>query len=224
MQADHVDRLSDAARVVGYLEYGSALKKLTSLAKTLRADEFQAMDMVVRDDPHYDIFLQPVGSSRKRRAGEDGKRSGLAAVIALARIEYASILAAFSRPQVPFPPVPQRSIDRDVFDELLLESALQHAQALAHATRKTPPRGQLLPLYGRALLAVKTAQAARQRLTLRLSAAERTELHVAWQTSRRVADWLRQEVLTFGGRRRPQGSRPTRGRPTRGRPSGSRPR
>src|SRR5262245_13893322 len=92
-------------RVVGFLEYGMALRQLDEFVQRAYADELKAADELVGSREEFKVYpilrgrlaqgaaaVAPAASS----AADGSSRKGLAWVIALARVEMGGILATFS--------------------------------------------------------------------------------------------------------------------------------
>ena len=125
-------------RLVGFLEYGNAITKLQPLVTSSPQAELAVYDELVKERPEFTVF-----SDRSRRlerapstlrgpglAAQGSERRGLCWVTALARLEFAAMLAAFSEVPSPFENVGVTPFDLDAYRELLLDGARTHYWAL----------------------------------------------------------------------------------------------
>jgi hypothetical protein len=128
-------------RVVGFLEYGMALKQLDEFVQRASPDELKAADELVGSREEFTVYtslrgrlqrgpstLAPVAAS----AADSGGKKGLAWVIGLARIEMGGILATFSSHRSPFEVVKPTKFDMAAYRELLLDGAQTHVWALVN--------------------------------------------------------------------------------------------
>lgn len=127
------------ARLVGFLEYGKALQNLDALIAKSTIEELEAFDAIVKERDEFAVFthlsrrLQPGPSLlAETPRGEDDKfeRRGLRWLTALARVEYGSMLAAFTTVERPFATTEPKAFDQVEFLSLLLDGARVHYWAL----------------------------------------------------------------------------------------------
>ena len=121
---------SGVARVVGFYEYANALNNFDTLVNQLDDDELAAIDEIVAERDEYTVFVTaPMAEPQDQQAG--GERRGFAWVMALARLELASMLATLTNTPAPFQAVKPTKLEFDAYVQLLLEGARAHYEALA---------------------------------------------------------------------------------------------
>ncbi len=127
-------------RVVGTLEYFSALRNLDAFMQIASEDEVEAADRIVSSRPQYDIHtniaarFQDSANTQLQtpnRASSVVQR-GLKWVIALARVEAGAILATFTAVTSPFEIVAPTRWEQSAYQELLMDGAQTHFLALGN--------------------------------------------------------------------------------------------
>jgi hypothetical protein len=126
------------ARLVGFLEYQNALACFDSLLKMSDTSEIAVYDELIRERPELAVHTNlsrrfPTGSSTLNEPDEPGatfERRGLRWLTALARVELAAMLAAFTSVQNPFQQVGAGTFDIEEYRELLLDGSRCHYWAL----------------------------------------------------------------------------------------------
>lgn len=161
-------------RLVGFLEYGTALRYLDQLVSISTPQELQAMDELVAERDEFTIYTNlsrqlQRGPSTLAGAVQDQDnfaRSGLSWVMALARVEVGSMLAAFTSVERPFAVVSPSPYDIQPYRELLLDGARMHYWALTQdpnlqsVTRMHAARPEVLSYSRRLVLASALLRAA----------------------------------------------------------------
>jgi len=216
------DNQQDAARLVGFLEYGKALQDFERLARIASPQELKVMDELLRNDSQYTVHVNLVrrmpqsAESAFAPTTDRDARGGLSWIIGLARLEYGAMLAGFTKELIPFPSPPRDSLDGRAFDELLVESALMHAWALqndpivrgllatpAPSGRTGPPpqltKYQILAYERRVSLTWKTLQAVEARLGARMNAEQRGEFLALSRGIGQLRAFIRKDLLNLGG-------------------------
>jgi hypothetical protein len=128
-------------RVVGFLEYASALRNFDELLATATPEELSAIDAVVSSRPEFAVYANL--SRRVRRApstlaetqseAEDTfQRRGLPWVIALARVEMGGMIATFLEHPAPFAAVQPSAYEMEAYKELVLDGSQSHFWALTN--------------------------------------------------------------------------------------------
>jgi len=125
-------------RVVGFLEYSSALRNFDELVSKATQAELAAIDQLVQERPEFTVninlalrlanrptTLLPVGGS----AGNT--RRGLAWVMALARVELGAILATFDAHPNPFAIVRPSEFEWEAYRDIVLDDAEAHYWGLS---------------------------------------------------------------------------------------------
>ena len=96
---------------------------------------------MIAERPEFKIYLQQYGNSRSTRSRKDestagradspvGEKVGLDWVMALARVELAAMLSAFSHVHKPFHDVSPTEFERQAMGEILLSDADAHIREL----------------------------------------------------------------------------------------------
>lgn len=126
-------------RLVGFLEYGKALQNLDALISKCTVEELKAYDAIVKERDEFAVYthlsrrLQP-GPSRLAEVPRDEddsfERRGIRWLTALARVEYGSMLAAFTTVDHPFAATQPKAFDQFEFLSILLDGARVHYWAL----------------------------------------------------------------------------------------------
>ena len=126
-----------ARRVVGFLEYGSALDDFDRLVYLASDEELAALDEIVADHDEFTVYTNLSGQLPTDQEGDSnsyreptGARRGLAWVIALARVEFGAIVAGFTDHPDPYMYVTPEAYDFKESTELMLDGVLSHLQDL----------------------------------------------------------------------------------------------
>lgn len=126
-------------RIVGTLEYISALRNLDFFLNSATREEMDAADRYVSSRPEFTIYSQLSERFRQQPAmayftGSEpsAKKTGLMWVVALARMEVGGILATFSKHTNPFEIVGPTLWEMPAYRELLMDGAQTHFWALAN--------------------------------------------------------------------------------------------
>ena len=195
---------------VGFIEYGAALTHFTQLLKVATPEELAAIDRIVSENDEFTIYpnvsaqlasgpttiVMPEsarqGNPRRDRPtdsyGPSAGRTGLAWVIALARLEFGAMLAGYSDHPSPFTAVPTHAYDAAAYRWMLLDGAASHYWALVNdpALRKvttTSPSNPIVLAYSRRLVVARSMLSAAIRMTQRnLSNIQMREL-ASWKES-----------------------------------------
>lgn len=134
----------EAVRVVGFTEYGQAIKRLDRLVAISNEAELAAFDEIVKSRDEHEVYINlsrravshPSSlDENPELAGDNYARRGLAWIMALARVEYASILAAYTGVSRPYESVAGSGYDADQYREMLLDALRTHYWALASDAR-----------------------------------------------------------------------------------------
>lgn len=134
-------------RVVGTLEYVSALRHLDAFVQSASREELDAADKFISSHPQFAVntrLADRMRTSVSSSVNAGTRKLGLAWVIALARIETAGILATFTTMTSPFELVGPTQFEMAAFKELLMDDAQTHYLALSNdlnllaVSRKVP--------------------------------------------------------------------------------------
>ena len=147
------------ARLVGFLEYGKALQLLDALVSRSTIEEIEAFDAIVKERDELAVFthlsrrVQPAPSRLEeppQNANDDFERRGIRWLTALARVEFGSMLAAFTTVDHPFAATRPTAFDQFEFLSILLDGARTHYWALmqdpnlARVSRESPRQPEVL--------------------------------------------------------------------------------
>ncbi|MCA9212581.1 MAG: hypothetical protein KDB27_05930 [Planctomycetales bacterium] len=163
-----------ALQLVGFYEYGNALKHLTDLLNTANDEQLEAIDNIVRRRPEYAVYTN---LSAKVETGpsslsipndyrsENNKLEGLRGVIALARVELGSMLAGFTDARLPFLGTPVHEFYASEYQQMLLDGAKTHYWSLLNDPQlkqvmRTPPENPIVLAYSRRLVIARSMLAA----------------------------------------------------------------
>ena len=141
----------EVQQIVGYIEYGMALRKFDLLLSSLTDAERVAVSDFVADHPAFTLRIrkppnslqqlaneqQPPPSAAERAAQND-TRQGLDWVMALARIEYASILATLTSDSDPFVSAKPTQYELPAYKALLNEGVRTHYVAMQRESKLRP--------------------------------------------------------------------------------------
>jgi hypothetical protein len=131
----------EAALVVGFLEYAQALQRFDALIKISTPEELQAFDEIVKERAELTVFVNLSRQLRRApssldesplQAGDNFERRGLPWIMALARVELGSILAAYTYVRRPYEAVAGTRYDMAQYAEFLLDGLRMHYWALAN--------------------------------------------------------------------------------------------
>jgi hypothetical protein len=203
-------------RIVGFLEYGMAIKHLDEFIRRASADELEIADGIVRRRPQFDVRVQlsqdlvGPGQLNQRIGANAGNRtaSGLAWVVALARVELGAMLAGFTSVPKPFHMTAPTPYETEAYREILSDGLLVHYWSLKHdpAISNYPRTGvpeEHAITYGRRLgVARRFLDASREFSRTRLSPGQQAELN-SWERDFRRLELvllycLSQKVSTSG--------------------------
>jgi hypothetical protein len=174
-------------RVVGTVEYLSALRDLDSFLGSASAEEIAAADRFVTSRPEFTVFTRMAGRFRPasqvmiadgRNAGQE---RGLMWVVALARLEAGAIVATFTTLPAPFELVGPTRWEMPAYKELLMDGAQTHYLALTNdpnvvMVAKKPPDSEMLAYIRRLNLARAMLSAAARSNAADLAALEWVQL------------------------------------------------
>lgn len=122
-------------RLVGYLEYQTALSYLDRLLAIASPSELAVMEEIVRDHDEFSIFtnlsrrLEPQStalSERSNQLGDNYERRGLGWILALARVEMGAMAAGFTDVPYPFEKFSPSPNELPHYQEVLLDSMRTH--------------------------------------------------------------------------------------------------
>ncbi|MBW3541019.1 MAG: hypothetical protein KY476_12170 [Planctomycetes bacterium] len=138
-------------RLVGFLEYGMALKNLTEFVNSAGETELVIAEEIVRSRPQFRVdpdlarYMRFTGgpNDRRRTAAGTTSQHGLAWVMALARVEFGAMLAGYSSHPSPFQATPPTPLETEAFRALLNDAVAAHYWALKFdpAVRNYPQTG-----------------------------------------------------------------------------------
>lgn len=161
--------------MVGYLEYGQALRNLDQLLNLLSPKELEAVDRLVASRDEFTVFTnlsrrfsQMAAAQEQPSASDYNGQRGLAWVMALARIELGAMLAGFTNVPEPLMNVGPSQFERDAYWQLLQDGATTHYWALAsdpalpEVTKMSPARTEVLSYSRRLVIARSMLRAAVQ--------------------------------------------------------------
>lgn len=127
-------------RLVGFSEYGQALRHFDELVRRLTPSELEEVNQFVSGRDEFGIYtnlsrrleLAPSSLSDPPPTAETGDQPsrGLPWVMGLARVELASMLATFTSVPDPFVSVGPTPYEMDAYHALLLDGARTHYWAL----------------------------------------------------------------------------------------------
>ncbi len=129
-------------RLVGSHEYMSALNAFVPLHEMSDAEEIQVYDKVIAEQPEFAFYsgiLTRVGANREKvlsmlemrdQFDREFKKSSLAWLIALARIEVGSTMAMYGNGKTPFTTMAPEGYGRDEYLQVLLDDLAAHLLAL----------------------------------------------------------------------------------------------
>lgn len=177
-------------RVIGTLEYLSALRHLDAFVNTATTEELAAAERIVSSRPQFTMYTKLADSTRAgpgarpKSAVSDqkaGQRKGLKWVVALARVEAGAILATFTKMPSPFEIVGPSRWEMPAYKELLLDGAQTHFWGLVNdpyvkVVAMKVPDAELLAYIRRLTLARAMLNAAARSNAPDLSAQQWTEL------------------------------------------------
>ena len=133
-------------RLVGFFEYGNALSDFDQLVSLADKDDLDAINEIIADHEEFDVYLRlPEAFAPKSDTamvtllegqnapgnGREYRQSGLAWVMALARVEFGAMIAGFTDAPYPYANVRPQSYDYGSVMQLLAEGAADHYIALA---------------------------------------------------------------------------------------------
>ena len=160
-------------RLVGFLEYGRALDHFDELLRRVTDDERNVIDQMIAEEDAFSIYsnlarrVQPPGGTLtvQSSAGDDGRRRGLAWVMALARVELGAMLATFTSTPEPFRAVRPTRFEFQAYKSLLLDGAQTHYWALSQdpdlrKVTRTSPVNPIVLSYSRRLVLARAMLAA----------------------------------------------------------------
>ncbi len=125
-------------RVVGFLEYVTALRYLDPLVRNATAEERDALDQLIQEYPEFAVYTNlaaryqtgGINAAAPHQVGDDDRRSGLRWVLALARVEVGGILATFAQMPYPFVSVSPTDYEMEAYRDLLMDGARMHYLSL----------------------------------------------------------------------------------------------
>lgn len=176
-------------RLVGFFEYVMALRNFDTLLGMLSPAELAAVDAMVGEKPQFavqtnlskSVQLAPSSLTTPAFVGES-MASGLAPVIALARIEVSAMLAAFTDVSKPFESLRPGEFEKAAYQEMVLDGARSHYWGLVgdpmlrKVVRMSPQNKEVLSYSRRLVLARAFLHAATKANLERFSPLELREL------------------------------------------------
>jgi len=174
-------------RVVGTLEYMSALRDLDAFLGSASAEEIAAADRFVASRPEFTVFTRlsdrfRLSSQAWINSGQGAaQQRGLMWVVALARLEAGAIVGTFTTLPAPFEIVGPSRWEMPAYKELLMDGALTHYLALTNdgnvaMVAKKPPDSEMLAYIRRLNLARAMLSAAARSNAQELSPQDWAEL------------------------------------------------
>jgi hypothetical protein len=147
-------------RVVGTLEYLSALRNLDAFLSSASPEEIAVADKIVSSRPQFTVVTRlsdrfRPGSQQWTFGGQGAaEKRGLMWVVALARLEAGAIVGTFTTLPAPFEIVGPSRWEMPAYRELLMDGALTHVWALANdpsvaAIALKPPDSEVLAFIRR---------------------------------------------------------------------------
>lgn len=140
-------------RLVGYLEYGRALTYLDQLLNSIKPDELEVIEQMVRERDEFAIYSNLARrvergpstlSERATNPKDDFERRGLAWMMALARVELNAMTAGYTSTPKPFEFNRPSAYELEAYKEMLEDGvrshywAMQAEQPLATLSRGVP--------------------------------------------------------------------------------------
>ncbi len=141
----HVSKLAPKdksmySRLVGSYEYEKALRAFEAFVEKASEDEIEAADRIVEKMPELDIFTnlsrfaEPSGAiliQPQTKPGDDFRRQGLAWLMAFARLELASNLAAYTQTTDPFLNARPTIFEVEAYADLIFDALRTHYYAMS---------------------------------------------------------------------------------------------
>lgn len=157
-------------RLVAFYEYQQALRRFDALLKKTTAEDLKTIDEIIAERREFTIFTnlsrrvekgRSTLTEKPKKPGDDFKRQGLSWVVALARVEVAAMLAAFTRTKRPFEKVGPSRFELPAYGEMLLDGLRTHYWSLAADPRlRDVTKGRLtlrqMLTYSRRLLLARS--------------------------------------------------------------------
>lgn len=153
-------------RIVGFYEYGNALRDLDQLIRYCTDEELYELDRIVSEMDEFTVFanlsrkVKSGPSSLNEPIGTENERRGLRWVTALARTELGAITAAFTSVKRPFEKLANIRFDMAEYNALLADGARTHYWALANdselrSVTRSPRVNRRVLSYGRRIVMAK---------------------------------------------------------------------
>jgi len=133
-------------RLVGFYEYGNALADLDRLVSLASKEDLTAIDEIIADNKEFDVYMTLPDSfspedgyaeiatktaKSSAATGTEFRRSGLAWITALARVEFGAMIAGFTEQPFAFSTVTPETHDYENVMQLLLEGVTEHYKDVA---------------------------------------------------------------------------------------------
>ena len=158
-------------RIVGFYEYGNALRDLDQLINVSTDEELYELDRIVKEMDEFAVFTNlsrtiKSGPTSLNEPMEDRERRGLRWVTALARTEFGAITAAFTSAKRPFEKLANVRFDMAEYNALLADGARTHYWALRNdpdlrsVTRSARVNRKVLSYGRRIVMAQKMLESA----------------------------------------------------------------
>ena len=154
-------------RLVGFLEYGKALEHLDAFVAEQTAEELQSLDHWIQLRDELALYtslvpasLSPLRGAERNAASQPTEQRGLDWVMALARLEFAAMIATFTQVPQPFAAVRPSPYELPRYGQLVSEAFNEHFVALRQDEQlRRLARGEGTPTdllrYGRRLVLTK---------------------------------------------------------------------
>jgi hypothetical protein len=195
---------------VGSFEYGNALPLLTQFVALATSEELKVAEQIVAARDEFTVYtnlsrrIEPKpGPLSERGTGATDKfdRRGLAWLIALARVELASMAAGFSPDAEPFGKSRPGSLELDAYREVLADSMRSHYWSLVRdpvprtMRRRVTPDPQAIAYLRRTNLAIKFVDEVGRELQGQLTSTQQSELDTWEQQLKGLQSYLLYDVL-----------------------------
>jgi hypothetical protein len=195
-------------RVVGFLEYLTALRYLDPLARKATVEEREAIDQLITEYPEFMVYTNLAARYQSGALnafapvnGGDA-RSGFRWVLALARVELGGILATFSPMPYPFVSVSPTDYEMEAYRNLLMDGARMHYFSLTkdpmlHRAAQSVPGKPMLMYLRRLHVATAFIEAAGGSNAVNLTPLQQSEIASRRQELRELAVLFSDQITSY---------------------------
>jgi hypothetical protein len=196
-------------RVVGYFEYGQALARFTRFVTIASPGEVKLADQIATESEECKVYTnlsrrieaRPGPLSELSDPTDKFYRTGLAWLMALARLELAAMVAGFSPDSDAFAKGRPSYLEVDAYRELLADAMRTHYWSLARdqslrtMRRGITPDQQAIAYLRRTNLAIKFLVETRNEQKGQLTTAQQAELDTWEEQLRDLQSYLMFDIL-----------------------------